>query len=317
MNTRVLRYFTVVAEEGSLSKAAVRLGVAQPALSQHIRKLEADLGSQILVRTARGVTLTEGGQHLLLHARDIISRISAAQEEMRGLAEAPVGNVAFGMSQSVAKVLALPLFLEAQRMLPRVQLRFNEVNTGYVPELLRRRQIDMGVVFKPLNDGDFSNTVLVTEELHLVSSARTSKRRASSVMSFKEAAALPLILPGRPHSLRELINDCARRHRVALNLRAEVDGIPQLRDFVEAGLGHTMLAPASVREEVRAGRLTTSRIVKPIIRREVIVCHLRDAPLPRAATAVRSLAVQLAQKLVRDGTWLGQLPEITSHKKSV
>lgn len=308
MNTRVLRYFIMVAEEGSLSKAALRLGVAQPALSQHIRKLEADLGSKLVHRTARGISLTEGGHQLLRHAQDIVARISAAQEDVRGLSETPVGNVAFGMSQSVAKVLALPLFKETQLTLPRVTLRFNEVNTGYIPELLRRRQIDMGVVFKPLQDTSFEHTVVVTEELHLVAPASRTRKKGKNEISFAEAAALPLFLPGRPHSLRELINDYSRRCRVNLNVKAEVDGIPQLRDFVAAGLGHTMLAPASVRDEVLGGLLSMRRIVNPIIRRQVIVCHARDAPLPRAAAAVRSLAVTIAHRLVREGAWPGQIP---------
>jgi LysR family transcriptional regulator, nitrogen assimilation regulatory protein len=312
MDIRILKYFLAVAEEGSFSKAALRLRVAQPALSQHVRKLEKELGCELLHRTPRGVSLTESGRQLLLDAKDILARLDAVQERLRGFGTTPVGHVNLAMSQSVAKVLAIPLYKAMQQRLPRVALRLMESNTGYMPQMLRRREIDLAIVFREQRDPGIDHVVMLSEELHLV--GPPGEERAA--IPFAEAAALPLFLPARPHSVRELINDYARRCGVSLNVVAEVDGIPQLRDFAAAGLGLTMLTPASVLEEVAAGRVSMRAIADPAIRRPVILCHASDTALSRAASAVKALTVEVAQALVREGVWPGYLPADPSHNET-
>jgi LysR family nitrogen assimilation transcriptional regulator len=304
MDIRVLRYFVSVAEEGSFSKASLRLRVAQPALSQHIRRLEEELGCELLHRTARGISLTDSGTQLLGDAKDILSRIDAVQENIRSFAAIPVGTVSLAMSQSVAGVLAVPLFRAMRTLLPGVALRLKDSNTGYIPEMLRRRELDLGVVFKDPQDAAISHSIMLLEDLHLVSPAGPPPVD----ITFAEAAALPLFLPGRPHSVRNLIDDYARRCGVTLNVIGEVDGIPQLRDFAAAGLGHTMLSPASIRDDVAAARVSIRKIVEPAICRPVVICHASNLALSRAAAAVKTLTIKVAQQLVSEGHWLGTLP---------
>ena len=311
MDLRVLRYFVSVATEGSFSKAALKLRVAQPALSQRMRRLEEELGSELLHRTARGISLTDSGTQLLAEAKEILARIDAVQERIRGFATAPVGHVNLAMSQSVAKVLAIPLYQAVQQQLAGVTLRLLDSNTGYIPEMLKRREIDLGIVFKQSQDPAIEPHVLLFEDLSLIGAAFPE----SGPVSFSDAATLPLFLPGRPHSVRDLIEDYARRYGVPLNVVAEVDGIPQMRDFAAAGLGYTMLSPACVREDVASGRVSTRRIVEPILRRPVILCHASNLPLSRAAAAVQTLIVEIAQGLVGNGVWPGTLPAEPGHNE--
>ena len=109
MDIRTLRYFVTITEEGTISKAALRLHVAQPALSLQLRKLEAELGSVLLHRTARGVSVTASGAKLLVHAQDILRRFDAAREDIQAEAPEPTGNVVLGLSQSIAMMLGAPL----------------------------------------------------------------------------------------------------------------------------------------------------------------------------------------------------------------
>jgi len=313
MDFRVLRYFVAVAEEGSFSKAALRLRVAQPALSQHLRKLEEELGFDLLHRASRGITLTESGARLLVDAKDILARVHAVQENLRHLASVPVGHVSFAMSQSVAKILAIPLFQAMKLHLPKVTLRLMDSNTGYIPEMLRKREVDLGVVFKETADPSIDHAIMLTEELYLVGPPSDG----AEPITFADAARLPLVLPGRPHSVRELINDYARRCGVELSDVSEVDGIPQLRDFAEAGLGYTMLTPGCVRLDVAAKRLSMRRIVDPSLGRPVILCHTRSVPLSRAAVAVKQLAIDVSQRLVLEGLWPGDLGASTTYNEPV
>ena len=315
MNLRTFTYFAAVVEEGSISRAALRLRVAQPALSLHILNLERELDTELLHRSARGVKATESGARLYQHARDILAKVDLAREEVRGHAASAVGDVVLSMTQSVAKVLALPVFQRVRAELPRVSLRLSESNTGNIPTLLRQRQIDLGVTFKAQNDPTIHEEPLVEEDLYLISppDKRTSRRKRS--VTLDEAASLPLILPGRPHSLRELINDYARKNRLSLDVVGEVDAVPQLKDFVAARLGHTILTLASVQAELADGTLSARRVIEPVISRRVILCRSSEAPPTRATVAVEGILVQTARQLVQQRLWPGRL--VSSHNKAV
>ncbi len=315
MNLRTFTYFAAVVEEGSISRAALRLRVAQPALSLHILNLERELDTELLHRSARGVKATESGARLYQHARDILAKVDLAREEVRGHAASAVGDVVLSMTQSVAKVLALPVFQRVRAELPRVSLRLSESNTGNIPTLLRQRQIDLGVTFKAQNDPAIHEEPLVEEDLYLISppDKRTSRRKRS--VTLDEAASLPLILPGRPHSLRELINDYARKNRLSLDVVGEVDAVPQLKDFVAARLGHTILTLASVQAELADGTLSARRVIAPVISRRVILCRSSEAPPTRATVAVEGILVQTARQLVQQRLWPGRI--VSSHNKAV
>ena len=315
MNVRALTYFAAVVEEGSVSRAALRLRIAQPALSLHILNLERDLDTELLHRTARGVTATESGARLYQHARDILARLAQAREDVRGHAASAVGEVVLAMTQSVAKTLALPVFQQAMSAFPGVALRLSESNTGHIPTLLRQRQIDLGITFKAQNDPAIQETPLVEEDLYLVSPAALPRGEPGDTVAFRQAARLPLVLPGRPHSLRELINDYARKNRLALDTVGEVDAVPQLKDFVAAGIGHTILTLASVQAELADGRLSARRIVDPVISRRVILCRSAEVPPTRAALAVAAVIVETTRRLIDEARWPGRF--VGSHNKAL
>ncbi|WP_170182157.1 LysR family transcriptional regulator [Phreatobacter stygius] len=315
MNLRTLTYFAAVVEEGSISRAALRLRVAQPALSLHILNLEQELDTELLHRTARGVTTTESGARLYQHARDILAKVDLAREEVRGHAASAVGDVVLSMTQSIAKVLALPVFRRVASELPRVSLRFSESNTGHVPTLLRQRQIDLGITFRAQKDPAIHEEPLVEEDLYLISPADKRGNKRQPNVTLDDVAKLPLILPGRPHSLRELIDGYARKNRLSLDVVGEVDAVPQLKDFVAAEVGHTILTQASVQAELADGSLGARRIIEPVISRRVILCRSSEIPPTRATVAVEALLIATARHLVDEKRWPGRF--VGSHNKAV
>ncbi len=106
LDSRRLLYFLRIAEFGSFSQAAVSLGVAQPALSHHVRQLEKYLGTTLLIRQTRGVVVTEAGAKLLEHARVIVERMEKAEGELRSEAQQIAGAVTLGLASSIATSLA-------------------------------------------------------------------------------------------------------------------------------------------------------------------------------------------------------------------
>src|SRR5438094_6396066 len=93
MQLRSIQYFVQVADEGSITRTADKIGIAQPALTRHVKQLEAELGIQLLMRLPRGVRLTSAGREFLDHARRIMLEVARAREHVRGKAQSPRGTV--------------------------------------------------------------------------------------------------------------------------------------------------------------------------------------------------------------------------------
>ena len=104
-----LRNFVAVASAGSISRAAENIHIAQPALSKQIQQIEDYFGTDLFVRTHRGVKLTPAGERLVNHAKGLLKRFDIALEDVREAISEPSGRVALGLPQSMAKYLAVPL----------------------------------------------------------------------------------------------------------------------------------------------------------------------------------------------------------------
>lgn len=311
MDFRILRYFVAIAEEGSISRAAERLRIAQPALSAQVRNLESELGSPLLHRMPRGVVVTESGAKLLDHARHILRSVALAREDLLGDAAVIIGDVTASFPQSVAMVLTRPVVEEALRVLPRVSLSVRESNTGYTSELLRSGRIDLGFVFREADTVGLKAQRLVEEDLVVIGPPGAFERGhaglAPKALRFARLAQVPLVIPGRPHSLRELLNDYARRARVELSVVVEVDAIPQIKELVAAGAGHAVLSYNAVREDLTAGRLSGSRVTAPSLQRSVFLCGHAELPQTRAVRAVEKIILEVTARLVETGIWNARL----------
>src|SRR4051812_19170239 len=146
MNLKQLVHFQQVASHGCISAAAVRCNIAQSALSSQIAALEADLGVQLLVRHARGVTLTACGEILLDHARQISAHVELARRDVRDAADV-AGEVTIGIPVSMAAVLTLPLLQALEAEFLGAQVHVFEGLTGDLRGWLRSDKIDTGILY--------------------------------------------------------------------------------------------------------------------------------------------------------------------------
>jgi DNA-binding transcriptional LysR family regulator len=156
---RHLRYFVAVAEELHFGRAAKRLHLSQPPLSQQIRQLEELLGHALFVRTSRSVALTSAGEAYLERARRTLHTVQRDIEETRRIGGGEVGSLHIGFVSS-AMLTTLPrIFGEYRARFPRVQLHLHESFTSQVAEGLENGSLDAGV----LRDGDGRETMTTTE----------------------------------------------------------------------------------------------------------------------------------------------------------
>lgn len=152
IDLKQLRYFLAVAEEKSFSRAAERLHISQPPLSQQIMKLESELGVRLFARTTRSFELTVAGRALMSEAAELLTRMHMAVEHIRQIDRGEVGRLRVGIVGS-AMWGPIPGMLEQfQSQFPRVQWTLHELNPNDQYEALRAKQIDVGVWRAPQTD---------------------------------------------------------------------------------------------------------------------------------------------------------------------
>jgi DNA-binding transcriptional LysR family regulator len=150
---RHLRYFVAIAEEGSVTRAAERLGIAQPPLSQQLRALEEEVGAPLLVRSFRGVHVTEAGQILLDGARKILNQVEETLAATRRAGRGERGYLKVGYTSSAAFNICVPGAIGSfRRGFPDIVLAMEEACTAELIESLRSKKVDVAFVRAPLHD---------------------------------------------------------------------------------------------------------------------------------------------------------------------
>lgn len=300
MDLKSLNAFVVIAETGSISLAAGRLNIVQPALSRQIARLEGDLGVTLFRRHGRGVELTADGQRILDHARVVLRDLAALRDEA-ARRNFPAGEVAFGTPTTVAEVLIAPVIESCARQWPEVKLRAVTGYSGHVQGWLQSGTLDLGVIYdtgKAL--AGIRTSPLLVENLFLVEPPEAPARDTATL---EEAAALRLILPNPVHGLRILIDMVAARQGIAIAPVVETDALAAQIDLVRRGFGATILPRVSVFRDLREGRLRATPLERPGITRTLMLATPDDRPLSGATRAVAAEIRAEVTRLAATGLW--------------
>ena len=253
MELRHLRYFVAVAEELHFHRAAERLHISQPPLSQQIRALEAELDVLLLERNRRAVSLTAAGAVFLRDAREILSAVDAAAESARSVARGESGRLAVGFVGSSMHG-ALPGVLRAhRRAFPQVALSLTELPTAAQLEALAAGRIDVGVLRPPVREPGLAFETIHTEPF-VVALPADHPLAARAEVALGELLEEPFVLlsrreaPGLHLSLAEAMAAAGGVPHVVQEAR-EMQTVVGL---VAAGLG-VSLVPASVGADAHRG----------------------------------------------------------------
>ncbi|MBD3885272.1 LysR family transcriptional regulator [Phormidium tenue FACHB-886] len=165
MELRHLRYFITVAEELHFGRAADRLHMAQPPLSQQIRQLEAELGFQLFHRTKRSVQLTEAGQVFLADCQKILRQLDQAVRTGQQASRGELGQLAIGFVSSAAYSVLPPILQTFRATLPQVRLELHELTTDQQLQWMQDGRIDLGFVRPPVEDEQFRLMTIFQEPL--------------------------------------------------------------------------------------------------------------------------------------------------------
>jgi DNA-binding transcriptional LysR family regulator len=259
---RQLRYFVAVAEEMHFGRAAVRLHMTQPPLSQTIQSLEAALGTPLFERTKRRVELTPAGAALLPEARRLLLQAETLPDLARRAASGETGRLTLAFV-STADYSVLPPFLrEFRERYPQVQIELREATTDVqLEELVEGRgRIDVGLLIPPLPDkirSEIDYAPLLTEPLILAAPKGMHGLRGHAAIKLKDLAAvsdMPLVIfPRRiAPALHDAILACFHEAGITPRIGQEAIQMQTIVGLVSAGMG-IALVPQSVSNLKRPG----------------------------------------------------------------
>ena len=305
MELRQLRYFVAIVDHGSLSRAALVLHVAQPALTQQLRQLEDELGAQLLHRSAQGVTATDAGRLFYQHALAILKQVADARAAVAQSTGRPSGSVALGLPHSISGALALPLLTAARERYPEITLQLTEEISGNLIEQLKSGRLNLAVLFDDGQLGQLASTPLVEEDLMFICRSDSPFAPTGHAVSLREALACPLILPTQQQGVRPLLEQVARDTRLSLENIIEINSIAILRSALLADIGATLLPVAPLQADVDSGVLAAWPLHSPAVSRTVTLCASKNIPLTNAAAAIARLVREVTEDLCARGAWPG------------
>lgn len=240
MELKQLEYFMTVCQELHFTRAAEKLGIAQPSLSQQIRVLEHDIGTPLFDRIGKKTVITDAGKILLNHCYNVfheLSQAKAAISELQGLKR---GTLKIGALLTVVNYLLSPSVIAFHRKYPDVELSIQGLRTGDIYHGLLQNELDLGIVFLPMEHDELETIPLYKENLALAVPIDhpAAGQASASLHILKEA---PCILLPKTYFLRQLIDNQCRTLGFTPQLAMEMTTMESITDMVEKGIGITVL----------------------------------------------------------------------------
>lgn len=280
MEFRLLEYFLAVCEELHFTKAAERLGISQPTLSQQIRLLEERVGTPLFRRIGKKNYLTEAGHTLKIHALRILHELEQAQTEINEIRGLQRGKLRIGCSGNHLLTTTIVSFHEKY---PGIELTVVELATEETRQGLLNNKLDIGVVFLPLEDEQLTSQSLYMEELCLVVS-NSHPLGGEQHIALSRLQGLPLVLFPDKFLVRQMIDGYCDQDGITLKPILELSTMDAMLQMVRLNIGGTIL-PRSFMQHVESDHFKIISIIEPVPHKEVGVVYRKETYMRSALDA--------------------------------
>ncbi|MBN9473008.1 MAG: LysR family transcriptional regulator [Bordetella sp. SCN 67-23] len=295
MEFRQIQYFICLFEEGTVTKAARRLNIVQPALSMQISKLEQEVGQRLFERSPQGMLPTATARHMYRLFLPIMRDFSQARDEVLCNDGEIAGHVNIGLIASITEGVLAETMTKFSASHPKVSVTVADGYSATLSDWVAGGQLDAAIINKPRRPLALSVDHIVDEELVLITGTRHAGNLPARLTLGQIASQnLSLVLTTRRHGLRHIIDSFAQHDNVELAPSLEVDSLVTVVKLVEQNQLATILPRIAVHDRLRAGILQAHAIVSPrLIRQVVSVVHPRRPLNPAAAAFMAMLTRQI------------------------
>lgn len=250
MDLRLLEYFLAVAKVGNITKAAEQLHVTQPTISRQLTDLEESLGTQLLIRGKRQVTLTDAGVLFQQRAEEILSLMDKTRRDLLNQNDLLGGTVALGCVESCASRMLPEVLGQFSKLHPKVRYELYSADGDDIREKLDRGELDFGVLLEPVEAAKYDSIRLPYWETWGVVLRQDDPLAQKEAIGKEDILSIPLILPRRD-IVQDNIAGWFGVERSQLNIFAGHNLVTNATLLAKAGLGYPVCVGGSF--EIRGG----------------------------------------------------------------
>ncbi|OMF22187.1 LysR family transcriptional regulator [Paenibacillus sp. FSL H8-0548] len=282
VNMEWYRVFYWTAKTGSLSRAAEKLYITQPAVTHTIKQLEAKLGGQLFFRMAKGVKLTAEGEVLFQYIEQAYSFMETGERMLAEMHNLQSGEISIGASDTLCKHYLMPYLEQFHTAYPDIRIRVTNRTTPETISLLKEGKIDFGIVHMPAADRllDFRTSMPLQD---ILVGGRAYAALGSDGMKLEAISSYPLLLLEKGASTRCFLDEYAKASGTMLSPELELGSFDLLAQFARSGFGLAFLIREYVIEELSTGELIEIPLQPPLPSRSIGIATLRGVPLSAAA----------------------------------
>ena len=295
MDLKQIQYFIALFEDGSVTRAAKRLHIVQPALSMQIARLEEELNQKLFERGAHGMSPTAAGRQMYRLFLPIMRDITYAREQLVQRDEVVSGNITIGLIASIAEGALAEALTSFRMRYPQVEVTVADGYSTTLIDWVAGGQLDVAIINKPRAQLSLDSRPLLDEEMVLATSAAHGLDLPGSVQ-LASLPAVELVLPTKRHGLRGVLDSAAHQLDMMLTPKYEIDALGTIVKLVASTNMATILPRIAVQRAVDRGTLRVHAILAPrLIRHIVRISHPRR-PLSTAAEALVSIIASEIQR---------------------
>jgi len=287
MELQNLRAFLMVAEHGSFSAAAEQLHLTQPAISKRVALLEQQLSTELFDRIGRTISLTEAGNALLPHAREIESQLNLAERAVHDLSGEPAGDLRLATSHHIGLHRLPPILSAFSRRYPDVRMEIDFMDSEQAHDLIMQAKIDLALVtLSPSGDAGMVTLPVWHDPLEFMV-AKDHPLAGRKSVTLAQLSAEEAVLPGLNTYTGQIVKQLFDQNGMDLNISMATNYLETIRMMASVGLGWTVL-PRSMRDD----SLVPVKVPGVAMERSLGVVYHRGRSLSRGARAfIDSLVV--------------------------
>lgn len=283
LSYKLLRSFSTVARQGSITAAAIELHVSQPALTQTMHQLEDLVGTPLMTRGARGIALTQAGREFLIATDHLIEQMDRALADIRDYAQLRRGSLSVAVLPSVASAYMPALIGTFKKQYPDLTISLHDALNEQIRDLVARGICDFGIMVASTEGSEFESQIIGSDEMALLCAKNHPLTRYKAV-SWSQVSEHDFLSLSRNSSTRRMIEQTFASVGHFIRPVLEVQNIAAIGRMVEAGLGVTVV-PKLVAPLIGDIEVAWVPLIKPRVDRKLLLVKSKGQILPPAAQA--------------------------------
>ncbi|OCT15899.1 LysR family transcriptional regulator [Paenibacillus pectinilyticus] len=294
MELKQLEYFMAVCRELHFTRAAEKLGIAQPSLSQQIRLLEHEIGTPLFDRIGKRTVITEAGRTLQHHGFNVFHELSQARAAISELQGLQRGTLKIGALLTVVNYLLPPTVIEFHRTYPNVELSVLGLRTGDIYEGLLQNELDLGIVYMPMMHDDLETIPLYTDSL-ILAAPIDHPLAMEPYVSLAILKETPSVLLPSSYFIRQFLNEKCRELDFTVHPVMEMTTLESIIQMVRKGVGVTVL-PKAYLDYIDHPHIRAIPIHDPVLTTQIGIVYRKNKYLCAASRVFMEQLVSACMK---------------------